>query len=78
MPERILRAINNPTRDQATSMIFSWTDTRETRAQDSTAYAILNDAERQPSPDLLSAFSQYEIAAVCWSQREDHLADLSA
>ena len=77
-PERILRAINNPTRDQATSMIFSWTDTRETRAQDSTAYAILNDFERQPSPDLLSAFSQYEITAVCWSRRENCLADLSA
>jgi len=78
MPERILRAINNPTRDAATSMIFSWTDTRNTRPRNSTAYAILNDSEREPSSDVLSAFSQYEIVAVPWSHRGEHLEQLSA
>ena len=78
MPERILRAINYPTRDAATSMIFSWTDTRETRASDSKAYAILNDSERDPSSDVLSAFSQYDVTAVRWSERGRHLNDLCA
>jgi len=78
MPERILRAVNNPTRDSATSMIFSWTDTRETRSRDSKAYAILNDSERGPSFDVLSAFSQYEIVAVPWSERQNFLGELSA
>jgi hypothetical protein len=77
-PERILRAINNPTRDAATSMIFSWTDTRDTRPRDSTAWAVLNDAEREPNPDVLSALSQYEITALPWSRREDYLEQLSA
>lgn len=78
MPERIVRAINNPTRDTATSMIFSWTDTRETRPRNSKAYAILNDAEREPSPDVLSAFSQYEVTTLPWSHREQYLGELSA
>ncbi|MFH1264522.1 MAG: DUF1828 domain-containing protein [Planctomycetota bacterium] len=78
MPERILRAVNNPTRDSATSMIFSWTDTRETRSRDSKAYAILNDSERGPNFDVLSAFSQYEIVAVRWSERQNFLGELSA
>ena len=78
MPERILRAINNPARDAATSMIFSWTDTRDTRPRNSRAYAILNDSECEPTSDVLSAFSQYEIITVRWSERDTQLADLSA
>ena len=38
----------------------------------------LNDSEREPSSDVLSAFSQYEIRPVQWSQRDNYLADLSA
>ena len=46
-PERVLRAINRPCRDTAQSMAFSWIDTREVRAPDSRAYAILNEANRR-------------------------------
>jgi len=69
-PERLLRAINRPTRDTATSYIFAWNDTREVRAEDTEAYAILNDEERKPSGDLLHALRAYQIQPVLWSQRE--------
>ena len=77
-PERILRAINNPTRDAATSMIFSWTDTKDVRPSNSKAYAILNDTEREPSSDVLSAFSQYGVTSVPWRQREQYAGELAA
>jgi len=44
-PERILRAINRPNRQNITSLIFSWDDTREVREPESTAYGVLNDEE---------------------------------
>jgi len=69
-PERLLRAINRPTRDTATSYIFAWNDTREVRAGDTEAYAILNDEDRQPSGDFLHALCAYQIQPVLWSQRE--------
>ena len=72
-PERLLRAINRPTRDTATSYIFAWNDTREVRAGDTEAYAILNDEERKPSGDLLRAFRTYQIQPILWSQRKRYV-----
>ncbi len=72
-PERLLRAINRPTRDTATAYIFAWNDTREVRAEGTEAYAILNDEERKPSGDLLRAFRTYQIQPVLWSQRERYI-----
>lgn len=77
MPERFVRAINSPTRDATTSVIFSWTDTRETRPKNSRAYAFLNDSEHQPSADVYGAFSQYEITPVVWSDREQYAGVLT-
>jgi hypothetical protein len=77
-PERVIRAINQPTRDSATSLLFAWTDTKETRKQDSVAYAILNDAEKPLPADVLSAFEHYEVRSILWSRREEARPDLAA
>jgi hypothetical protein len=77
-PERILRAINHPDRGTAESMIFSWTDTKHVRPPNSKAYAILNDAEGEPSSDVLSAFSQYGIEHVLWTQRDQYVEQLAS
>ena len=77
-PERILRAINNPHRGNAELMIFSWNDTRDVRPPNSKAYAILNDIEGEPSSDVLSAFSQYGIERVLWTQREQYIEQLAS
>lgn len=47
-PERIIKAINHPNKDAATSLLFSWTDTKETRPARSAMYAILNDTDSAP------------------------------
>ena len=77
-PERILQAINRPTRDNAESFIYAWGDTRQVRAPESRAYAILNDAEQAVSGGVLDAFRNYEIQAVPWSTRALVVADLAA
>ena len=76
-PERILRAINRPNRQNITSLIFSWTDTKEIRAPDSTAYGVLNDTEQPVNPDLTSALKQYGINALPWSRRNEYVKELA-
>ena len=77
-PERVLRAINRPNRDAAQTTVFSWLDTRDVRSPESCAYAILNDSEQSISAAVLSAFRNYGVQPVPWSDRDDARAELAA
>ena len=77
-PERVLRAINRPGRDTAQSVAFSWIDTREVRAPDSRAYAILNDSDRPISASVLGAMRNYDVRPIPWSDREGAREELAA
>lgn len=77
-PERILRAINRPTRDTVQTFMFAWHDTKEVRRPDAEAYALLNDAEQRVRADILDALQSYEIRPVLWSQREKIAETLAA
>ena len=76
--ERIVQAINRPTRDNAESFIHAWSDTREVRPPESKAYALLNDAEQPVSGSVLDAFRNYQIRAVPWTQRVEVVGELAA
>jgi hypothetical protein len=76
-PERIVQAINRPTRDSALSFINAWSDTRQVRAPESKAYAVLND-ELPISGGVFDAFGNYGIRPVPWTQRVDVVAELAA
>ena len=77
-PERILQAINRPTRDNAEAFIYAWSDTREVRSSESRAYALLNDIEQSISGGVLDAFRNYKIQAVPWSSRAQVVTELAA
>ena len=77
-PERIIRTINRPNREAAQNMVFSWIDTREVRAPESSAYALLNDSEMTPSASILSALRNYGVKAIPWSKREEVRQELAA
>ena len=77
-PERIVQAINRPTRDSAEAFIYAWSDTRAVRAADSKAYAVLNDGEQAVSGGLMDAFRNYEIQPVRWSERGEVVGELAA
>jgi len=77
-PERIIRAINEPDRNNISSLIFSWTDTKEVREPNSTAYGVLNDTEKPISSDLINALSKYGIKALRWEKRDEYVSDLAA
>jgi hypothetical protein len=75
-PERILQAINRPNRNEAQAVAFAWLDTKDVRAPDSRAYALLNDSEREVQPPVLEALRSYEVAPILWSEREAAVAEL--
>lgn len=77
-PERIVKAINNPNKDAAESLIFSWLDTREVRPPDSVAVAMLNDNDRTIPGSVIDAMRHYQIEPVLWSQREASRLRLAA
>ena len=77
-PERIVRAVNRPTRDSAQSVAFSWLDTREVRPSESHAYAIVNDGDQDVPAGVLAALRNYDVKPVRWSERGDALAELAA
>jgi len=77
-PERILQTINNPNRTQAEMLSFSWIDTKDVRAPDSKAYAILNDKERRIPEEVPTALENYGVLPLMWSKREQYIPELIA
>ncbi|MEX1127695.1 MAG: DUF1829 domain-containing protein [Vicinamibacterales bacterium] len=77
-PERLIRAINRPSRDLAEAMAFSWVDTKEVRPATSKFYALLNDENRVPATSIVDALRNYDIVPVLWSHREEVRQELAA
>ena len=77
-PERIVQAINRPTRDTAEAFIYKWTDTRGVRSPDSKAYAVLNDTSQPVAAGVIDAFRNYAIDPVPWSHRAESVSELAA
>ena len=77
-PERILQVINRPSRDEAGATAFAWIDTKEVRAPDSRAYALLNDSERTVSPSVMDALQSYDVRPIPWSKRQAVVEELTA
>ncbi|HWU16156.1 MAG TPA: DUF1828 domain-containing protein [Devosia sp.] len=76
-PERLLKTIANPTKDRVQSAIFAWTDTRNARPEGAQLYAVVND-ERKVVPNMLDAFTAYNIKPMFWSARDQYIEALAA
>ncbi len=77
-PERVLQAINRPSRETAQTMAFSWIDTKEVRSPESRAYAILNDSAQSVKKNVLDAMRSYNVHPVLWSARDEAREELAA
>jgi hypothetical protein len=77
-PERVIKAINDPNRQNISSFAFAWNDIKAIRQFDSDAYAILNDTENPINRDHINALNQYGIKAINWSHKEEYVEELAA
>ena len=78
MPERLVTTINHPTRQNIQSAMFTWSDVKVTRRDDSIGYIILNDKVHINS-SLIDAVNNYEgMKAIPWSKRDEYRDALAA
>jgi len=77
-PERIIKAINRPSRETTQALVFAWIDTREARPADSRAYAMLNDSDHTPQSSFTDTLKSYEVMPILWSRRETVREELAA
>ena len=76
-PQRILQAVNNLTKDNATSLAFAVADIRAIRTDPLEALAIINDTVRAPNEEYISALRAYEVQPLLWSHREKDISLLN-
>ncbi|MHB8984095.1 MAG: DUF1829 domain-containing protein, partial [Carboxydocellales bacterium] len=74
-PERLIRAINTPTREKAETIMFAWNDTRDIRKREAAMLVFINDLDKNIRPDIVSAFTEYDIRPILWTQRQQHVGE---
>ncbi len=77
-PERLIRALNAPTKDNAQSILFAWNDVTVVREKSSLMYVFLNDTNRSVRDEILGAFEEYKVTPILWSNRAQYVLELSA
>lgn len=75
-PERLVQAINAPSRSTIGSYLWVLSDSRAARGKDSQAYAFLNDQEHQVGSDVLDALKAYDVTPALWTKRETYVQEL--
>jgi hypothetical protein len=75
-PERVLKTINNPTRQAALQCTSMWGDVQPNRPE-SKAFALLSDVDTVGA-DVVNALKQYEIEPLLWSDRDNFSERLAA
>jgi len=75
-PERLIQAINAPNKNTIEVYLFSLSDTRSARGENSEAYAFLNDRDHDLGGDVVEALEAYEVKPTLWSKRESYIEEL--
>lgn len=69
-PERILCAVSSPDVQKAKMLMFTLNDIEANRTNELGKIVILNDNKRLKD-DVMTAFKNYNISAVTWSERNN-------
>lgn len=77
-PERIVQTINIPNKSNIEHLLFSWSDTKVTRPEKSTLFAILNDSNCNISSSIQQSLDNYNVVGVPWSERQEYTELLAA
>ena len=77
-PLRYIKLILKPSKIALRPILLMVLDTRESRPRDSRFYVFLNDVGREISGQLLEPLQSYGVAAIRWTEREEHVQELAA
>ncbi len=74
--ERIIKAVPSPKKQNIIAHLFAFEDTKQARKNE--GIMILNDLEKEVSPEVLQAIEEYGINDFSWKDREKWLDQLAA
>lgn len=77
-PERIIKLMNRPVKDQTQALAFNWIDTLKTRPENSNLYTIINNRELSISSEINDALRAYKIIPIPWTERQKFVNELVA
>ena len=74
-PERLVKLVNNPTRNFYERYLFLFVDIREGSAPHTSAERILliNDTEKRVNSSDIESIKSYEIMSIQWSLKENNI-----
>lgn len=73
-PERFIKLLSNPKRANIERFIFSWTDIKESRRNDSKLIVMINDQEKiKGISEHVQHLNEYGIQSVQWSEKDKHV-----
>lgn len=75
-PERIIKAVASPKKQNIIAQLFAFEDTKQARENE--GIIILNDLERDVSPEVLQAIAEYGIHDFSWKNKQNWLEKLAA
>jgi hypothetical protein len=75
-PERIIKAVASPRKQNIIAQLFAFKDTKQARNNE--GIIILNDLEKEVSPDVIQAIEEYGIEDLSWKNKESWLERLAA
>lgn len=77
-PERIIKTINNPSKEAAMNLAFAWVDTSEQRKGNVEIYALLNNTEKNVEKNIIDALINYGINPAQWTDRANFVERFAA
>lgn len=77
-PERFIKAINNPSRENVQNIIFGWNDIKETRKNNPFMYVFANNQVKFVKPEVITALDKYSVKPVLWTERDNYIKELAA
>lgn len=75
-PERIIKAVASPKKQNIIAHLFAFEDTKQ--ARNNKGIMILNDLEKEISPEVIQAISEYGIFDFSWKKRDELVDKLAA
>ncbi|MGY0374435.1 DUF1829 domain-containing protein [Clostridium sp. JNZ J1-5] len=77
-PEKYIKVINNPSKNNTESTLFTWNDIKNYRKSPNLMFVILNDEDNKIKSDILSAYNSYDVKPLFWTKKNDIVKELTA
>lgn len=77
IPEQYINVINKPDKTSTESNIFAWNDLKNTRNTNHEMFVILNDTDKSVKSDIITAYKEYKISPLLWSDKKGILTSLN-